>query len=154
MNLQLLTCLLVALAHAVSSQGTYEDCCLKYTKHRKPALLRHIRHYRIQEVNGSCNLRAVIFEFRRKNNVICGNPDEKWVKDKIRELQSRNYWAYWKLREEIKKDHGGNISNSTRLLAQGVRAHQAHRAGRNQTKVERVSGSMKFAPTQKSSLAP
>ncbi|XP_027699906.1 C-C motif chemokine 25 [Vombatus ursinus] len=131
MNLHLLTCLLVALIHAVSSQGTYEDCCLKYTKHRKPAFLRLIRQYRIQEVNGSCNLRAVIFEFRRKSNIICGNPDDKWVKDKIRELQSRAHRVYWKLREDIKKDRGGNITNSTRPLAQGVQAHRVHGASRN-----------------------
>ncbi|XP_068956254.1 C-C motif chemokine 25 isoform X2 [Petaurus breviceps papuanus] len=136
MNLQLLTCLLLALIPAVSSQGAYEDCCLNYTKHKKPALLRHIRQYRIQEVNGSCNLRAVIFEFRRKSNVICGNPDDKWVKDKIRELQSRNYRIYWKL----KKYHEGSITNSTRPLTQGVQAHQVHGADRNQMRMKHVSG--------------
>ncbi|XP_072457075.1 C-C motif chemokine 25 [Notamacropus eugenii] len=144
MNLQLLTCFLVALAHAVSSQGIYEDCCLKYSKHRKPALLRHILRYRIQEVNGSCNLRAVIFEFRKKSNNLCANPDDKWVKDKIRELQSRTY----------KKHCGGNITNSTRPLTQRVQAHSGHGASRKCMRPWHVSGSMKFTPTQKPSMTP
>ncbi|XP_074140118.1 C-C motif chemokine 25 [Sminthopsis crassicaudata] len=143
MNLQLLTSLLVALIHVVYSQGIYEDCCLKYSKPRKQALLRNIRGYKIQEMNGSCNIRAVIFEFRRKN-VICVNPDEKWVQDKIRQLKRKTF-------QGSKKVHGGN-SNTARLLAQGVQPHQVHRIRRNHTRLEHISGSMKFTPTQKPSL--
>ncbi|KAM9101811.1 C-C motif chemokine 25 [Sarcophilus harrisii] len=144
MNLQLLTGLFVALIHVVYSQGIYEDCCLKYSKPRKPALLRNIRRFKIQEVNGSCNIRAVIFELRKKN-VICGNPEEKWVKDKIRQLQRKIF-------QGSKKVHEGNIVNAARLLTQGVQSHQVHGARRNHTRLEHISGSMKFTSTQKPSL--
>ncbi|XP_043843320.1 C-C motif chemokine 25 [Dromiciops gliroides] len=135
MNLQLLTCLLVALIPVVSSQGTYEDCCLRYSRLRKAGILWHIRNYTIQEVNGSCNLRAVIFRLR-KNNIICANPDERWVKAVIKYLPNKTYQNFLKLIKEIKKDFGGNITNTT--LGHVVQAHRRHGVGRHQMRLEHI----------------
>uniref|UniRef100_K7E087 C-C motif chemokine ligand 25 n=1 Tax=Monodelphis domestica TaxID=13616 RepID=K7E087_MONDO len=136
MNLQLLTCLLVALTPAVSSQGTYEDCCLKYIKYKKQAFLRYIKTYIIQEVNGSCNRPAIIFVLPR-NKFICGNPNDKWVKDKMRDLdrQRKTIKNSWKPREKI-KDCRGNNTNITRPLVQDVHAHRIHGIARNQTRLK------------------
>ncbi|XP_074056500.1 C-C motif chemokine 25 [Macrotis lagotis] len=130
MNLQLLTYLLVALVSAVSSQGSYEDCCLKYSKSPKLTRLRNIRHYKVQGVNGSCNLRAVVFELRKKNH-ICGNPEEKWVRNIIKYLESKASHHFMKSQKESKKDHGGSITNTTRPLTQSVQPRQMHGIGRN-----------------------
>ncbi|XP_052610660.1 C-C motif chemokine 25 isoform X5 [Peromyscus californicus insignis] len=70
-------------------QGAFEDCCLGYQSRIKWNILQHARHYRVQEVSGSCNLRAVIFHFRQKGKV-CMNPENKDVKRAMEILNAKN----------------------------------------------------------------
>ncbi|XP_038628926.1 C-C motif chemokine 25 isoform X2 [Tachyglossus aculeatus] len=80
MKFQVLILLIVAYFHIGNTQGSYEDCCLSYHTKISRRMLPHIRRYTIQRVNGSCNLHAVIFHLRRTKVLLCGNPQEEWVK--------------------------------------------------------------------------
>nr|XP_033810059.1 C-C motif chemokine 25-like [Geotrypetes seraphini] len=64
-----------------SAYGNYENCCLSYAKRvQVHLLLNRVNFYRMQEINDSCNKRAVQFYLRKRNHVICGDPREIWVK--------------------------------------------------------------------------
>ncbi|XP_075854212.1 C-C motif chemokine 25 [Microcebus murinus] len=93
MNLSLLACVLAcfvgAWAPAVHAQGVFEDCCLAYHRRIRGAVLRHAWGYQRQEVTGSCNLPAVIFHFRQKNKMVCGDPKNKEVQRAMRFLDTR-----------------------------------------------------------------
>ncbi|XP_004596060.2 C-C motif chemokine 25 [Ochotona princeps] len=92
MNLWILSCLLAtfvgAWVPAVHAQGISEDCCLAYQRHLKWAVLRHARCYQLQEVSGSCNLRAV--RFCLKQRVVCADPREKAVQRTVQYLRAQN----------------------------------------------------------------
>ncbi|XP_006896459.1 PREDICTED: c-C motif chemokine 25 [Elephantulus edwardii] len=93
----LVTCFVGAMLPAVYTQGGFEDCCLAYnTNIGFSWLRRRARSYRIQEVSGSCNLRAVIFVLPRR--VVCGDPKDNGVKDAMRLLE---------VRKKLSKHHGG-----------------------------------------------
>ncbi|KAM9241626.1 C-C motif chemokine 25 [Dugong dugon] len=84
--------------------GAFEDCCLAYHSHQHAArvVFRHAQGYRRQEVSGSCNLPAVIFFFPRRIKriqAVCGNPQEKWVQDGMKRLDTRN--------KKLRKIHNG-----------------------------------------------
>uniref|UniRef100_A0A2K6FKX9 C-C motif chemokine 25 n=1 Tax=Propithecus coquereli TaxID=379532 RepID=A0A2K6FKX9_PROCO len=93
MNPSLLACLVAcfvgAWAPAVHTQGVFEDCCLAYHRGVRWAVLRHAWGYQRQEVSGSCNLPAVIFHFRKKNRMVCGDPKNKDVQKAMRFLDTR-----------------------------------------------------------------
>ncbi|XP_037680422.1 C-C motif chemokine 25 [Choloepus didactylus] len=94
MNPLLLACLVAcfvgAWAPVVHSQGPSEDCCLAYHPHARWAVLRHAQGYTRQEVSGSCNLPAVIFFFPRRHKMVCGNPQDMWVRNGMRRLDARS----------------------------------------------------------------
>nr|XP_012646244.1 C-C motif chemokine 25 isoform X1 [Microcebus murinus]XP_012646245.1 C-C motif chemokine 25 isoform X1 [Microcebus murinus] len=69
--------------------GVFEDCCLAYHRRIRGAVLRHAWGYQRQEVTGSCNLPAVIFHFRQKNKMVCGDPKNKEVQRAMRFLDTR-----------------------------------------------------------------
>ncbi|KAM4710575.1 C-C motif chemokine 25-like [Discoglossus pictus] len=81
-----------------STNGDFENCCLSYAKViNHTALRKQIKHYQLQGISESCNMKAVIFYLKKRNRVICANPQEKWVQaltqyvDKIHYLKVRNY---------------------------------------------------------------
>ncbi|XP_051017750.1 C-C motif chemokine 25 [Acomys russatus] len=88
----LLACFVGAWVPVVHGQGAFEDCCLGYQPRIKWTILRHALRYSWQDVNGSCNLRAVIFYFRHK--VLCGNPEDRNVKRAMKNLVGRNKLVY------------------------------------------------------------
>nr|XP_061795021.1 C-C motif chemokine 25-like [Nerophis lumbriciformis] len=73
--LLVLSCLGLAMA-----QVSYDDCCLTYVKELSKRLQERAVKYRIQETDGGCNIRAVIFTMR-KGRVYCSDPQDLWVKE-------------------------------------------------------------------------
>ncbi|XP_022534706.1 C-C motif chemokine 25 [Astyanax mexicanus] len=61
------------------AQGSYEDCCLRYVSSISSHRMKNVVSYRHQVLDGSCNIRAVVFKMR-KGRVFCANPKVKWVK--------------------------------------------------------------------------
>ncbi|XP_077415222.1 C-C motif chemokine 20 [Vanacampus margaritifer] len=71
--LLVLSCLSLAMA-----QVSYDDCCLTYVKELNKRTRERAVKYRIQETDGGCNIRAVIFTMR-KGRAYCCDPQEAWV---------------------------------------------------------------------------
>ncbi|XP_005989931.1 C-C motif chemokine 25 [Latimeria chalumnae] len=90
MKFQLVFLLLILSCFCLStSQGSYGNCCLGYHRTIKNKIKRRIVSYKTQEVDSSCNITAV--QFRLKNTkVVCGNPQDQWVKDMMRKLDAQN----------------------------------------------------------------
>ncbi|MEE6487123.1 hypothetical protein FKM82_014807 [Ascaphus truei] len=93
--LALVTCICFCI-HSVNGNGNFENCCLSYAKMINPTgFYKHVKYYKQQEVSESCNMRAVVFYLKRRNRVICANPQEKWVHilmkhvDTVREQYSK-----------------------------------------------------------------
>ncbi|XP_063747785.1 C-C motif chemokine 25b [Eleginops maclovinus] len=87
--LLILTCMYLSLA-----QGSYGNCCLGYIKGMKASGRRNIESYRMQETDGDCNLRAVVFLMKKKPSHIiqktrCANPNDLWVQQLIQGLNDR-----------------------------------------------------------------
>ncbi|CAG07167.1 unnamed protein product [Tetraodon nigroviridis] len=81
--LTITACVCLALA-----QITYEDCCLKYIKKVKPRIQKYAVSYRLQVLDGGCNLPAVIFVMK-KGRVVCTDPKEQWVTELMRQIDGR-----------------------------------------------------------------
>ncbi|XP_039622968.1 C-C motif chemokine 25b [Polypterus senegalus] len=63
------------------SQGSYENCCLKYNKHVSTRTMKAgFKSYRKQETDGGCNIQAIVLTSNSGKKVICANPTAKWVK--------------------------------------------------------------------------
>ncbi|XP_029906240.1 C-C motif chemokine 25b [Myripristis murdjan] len=87
--LLLLACMYLSLA-----QGSYGNCCLGHAKGIKKSVRKNVESYRMQETDGDCNLRAVVFLVKRrpglaKQFTICANPDFSWVQSLMTEVDNR-----------------------------------------------------------------
>uniref|UniRef100_A0A3Q1IXY2 Chemokine interleukin-8-like domain-containing protein n=2 Tax=Anabas testudineus TaxID=64144 RepID=A0A3Q1IXY2_ANATE len=81
--LLILTCMYLSLA-----QGSYGNCCLGYSKVGKLKARRTL-NYRMQETDGDCNIRATVFELKRKDPTgnpmtVCANPEHDATKKLMR----------------------------------------------------------------------
>nr|KAF6479378.1 C-C motif chemokine ligand 25 [Molossus molossus] len=76
------------VAVVITLQGIFEDCCLAYHPRIRLTVLRHALSYMYQDVSGSCNLPAVIFYFRHRQTMVCGNPQAKWVQNGMKLLDT------------------------------------------------------------------
>ncbi|XP_042340164.1 C-C motif chemokine 25b [Plectropomus leopardus] len=87
--LLLLTCMYLSLA-----QGSYGDCCIGYVTEMKANVRKRIESYRMQETDGDCNIRAVVFLMKRRpsherQRTVCANPNDIWVQAQIDILNNR-----------------------------------------------------------------
>ncbi|XP_036972018.1 C-C motif chemokine 25-like [Acanthopagrus latus] len=87
--LLLLTSMYLSLA-----QGSYGDCCLGYVQGMRANAKRNIESYRMQETDGDCNKRAVVFLMKKrptqtKQRTVCANPDKPWVQYLISVVDQR-----------------------------------------------------------------
>ncbi|XP_029466730.1 C-C motif chemokine 20-like isoform X2 [Rhinatrema bivittatum] len=95
MNLRIIFSLILVCLYVCSSSafGNYENCCLSYAKrvhvHAILKYVKYVKDYRMQEINDSCNKKAIIFYLQRRNRVICGDPREAWTKDLQRKIDVR-----------------------------------------------------------------
>ncbi|XP_061879409.1 C-C motif chemokine 25-like [Entelurus aequoreus] len=73
--LLVLSCLCLAMA-----QVSFDDCCLSYVNKLDKKVQDRAVKYRIQQTDGGCNIRAVIFTMR-KGRVYCTDPRHTWVQE-------------------------------------------------------------------------
>nr|XP_023674741.1 C-C motif chemokine 25-like [Paramormyrops kingsleyae]XP_023674742.1 C-C motif chemokine 25-like [Paramormyrops kingsleyae] len=71
--------LLLAFLCLTLAQGAYEDCCLRYVAPVKRSTKRTVVKYKRQEVDGGCNIPAIVF-ITKRDRAFCANPKEQWVK--------------------------------------------------------------------------
>ncbi|XP_077580739.1 C-C motif chemokine 20 [Stigmatopora nigra] len=83
LTLLLLSCLSLAM-----SQVSYDDCCLTYVKELGKRIRDRAVKYTIQETDGGCNIRAVIFTMR-KGRVYCSDPQDLWVKELMASIDKK-----------------------------------------------------------------
>jgi len=77
------------------AQGSYNNCCLGHVKAMKKNVRKNVVNFRMQETDGACNIRAVVFEMKKRDmkgnpRTICANPDLEWVQtvmDSVRNNQ-------------------------------------------------------------------
>ncbi|KAM9796636.1 C-C motif chemokine 25b isoform 2-T3 [Syngnathus typhle] len=87
--LVLLFCTTVCLA-----QGSYGDCCLGHVGGMKTKTKEKVQSYRIQETDGDCNIRAVVFTVKKRPGrkaprTICANPEDIWVQELMEVVRLR-----------------------------------------------------------------
>ncbi|XP_028857055.1 C-C motif chemokine 25b isoform X2 [Denticeps clupeoides] len=80
--------LLLACMYPSLAQGSYENCCLRYVQSIKRGMRRKITHYRIQETDGGCNIRAVVFAAKKH---LCADPGQDWVQKLMVEVDKKRY---------------------------------------------------------------
>ncbi|XP_030640396.1 C-C motif chemokine 25b [Chanos chanos] len=88
----LILILLLACMYPTLAQGSYENCCLKYIAGLKKNLKRRIDSYRRQETDGGCNIPAVVFSLRLRDNKVksvCADPKRDWVKKLTTDIDRR-----------------------------------------------------------------
>uniref|UniRef100_A0A1A8RTU0 Chemokine (C-C motif) ligand 25b n=1 Tax=Nothobranchius rachovii TaxID=451742 RepID=A0A1A8RTU0_9TELE len=85
--LLLFTCMYLSLA-----QGSYDNCCLGYVKMMGKVVRKNTFHYRLQETDGDCNIRAVVFFVKKRDGTertVCSNPMDKWVQILMQDVDER-----------------------------------------------------------------
>ncbi|KAL2097102.1 hypothetical protein ACEWY4_006309 [Coilia grayii] len=71
------------------SQGSYEDCCLKYVKGVRASMKKMVRSYRTQQLDGGCNIPAIVFSMKR-GRMFCADPKKIWVRDLMKHVDRQN----------------------------------------------------------------
>ncbi|XP_035032853.1 C-C motif chemokine 25b [Hippoglossus stenolepis] len=91
-SLLLLTCMYQSLA-----QGSYSNCCLGHVQRMRAKAKTNIESYWMQETDGDCYIRAVVFLMKKKpshikQKTVCANPNDSWVQELIRavDMQVQN----------------------------------------------------------------
>ncbi|KAK0140616.1 C-C motif chemokine 25 [Merluccius polli] len=77
--------LILACLYLTMAQGSFDDCCLKYSPEVRQNIKRRVVKYRMQETDGGCNIAATVFTLK-KGRQFCGDPHSRWVKDLMRKV--------------------------------------------------------------------
>ncbi|XP_017574005.1 C-C motif chemokine 25 [Pygocentrus nattereri] len=70
-------------------QGSYEDCCLRHVNSVKKHTIKNVVSYRKQELDGGCNIAAIVFKTKR-GRFFCANPKDKWVQKLLEKVDREN----------------------------------------------------------------
>uniref|UniRef100_A0A3Q2W8I0 Chemokine (C-C motif) ligand 25b n=1 Tax=Haplochromis burtoni TaxID=8153 RepID=A0A3Q2W8I0_HAPBU len=76
--------LLLFLPGSSGVQSSYANCCLGYVREIKKK--RNLVSYTMQETDGDCNIRAVLFKWKKREQPVCANPNDHWVQKEMRRL--------------------------------------------------------------------
>ncbi|XP_077464257.1 C-C motif chemokine 25b [Stigmatopora argus] len=76
------------------AQGSYGNCCLKHIQGMGTHFKRRVESFRMQETDGDCNIRAVVFTMKKRPGrtnarTVCANPDHPWVQETKKVLEER-----------------------------------------------------------------
>ncbi|XP_054645720.1 C-C motif chemokine 25b isoform X2 [Dunckerocampus dactyliophorus] len=90
----LLFLLLIICTTLCVAQGSYGNCCLGHVRGMRPNAKYNIESYRMQETDGDCNIRAVVFVMKKKpgrknQRTVCANPELKWVRELMEAVDAR-----------------------------------------------------------------
>uniref|UniRef100_A0AAV2JXH2 Chemokine interleukin-8-like domain-containing protein n=1 Tax=Knipowitschia caucasica TaxID=637954 RepID=A0AAV2JXH2_KNICA len=71
---------------------SFDDCCLKHVSSLGHKVQRNVVQYTRQNVDGGCNLPAIIF-ITKRNRLYCANPASNWVKKLMIRVDKKRYGA-------------------------------------------------------------
>ncbi|XP_077572817.1 C-C motif chemokine 25b [Stigmatopora nigra] len=76
------------------AQGSYGNCCLGHIRGMRDNLKKNVESFRMQETDGDCNIRAVVFTMKKRPGrkiarTVCANPDHLWVQELKTVVQER-----------------------------------------------------------------
>ncbi|KAG7272142.1 hypothetical protein CRUP_010211 [Coryphaenoides rupestris] len=82
----LICLLLLSCLYLSQAQGSYDSCCLGHVRTMRSRAMRIVQRYTLQEADGVCNIRAVVFFLkkrpkREKPQTVCANPNHQWVQN-------------------------------------------------------------------------
>ncbi|XP_046689343.1 C-C motif chemokine 4-like [Silurus meridionalis] len=79
-NISFRTFLFLLILGAFIMDTETARCCMSYT--RRPVRCGRLTDYYIQELTGTCDIRAVVFQTKDKRN-ICADPRMEWTQERI-----------------------------------------------------------------------
>ncbi|KAG7259086.1 hypothetical protein CRUP_000038 [Coryphaenoides rupestris] len=93
---------LLAFLNLIMAQGSYDDCCLKYSKEMKTKVKNMVVRYRTQGIGGGCNIPATVFTLR-KGRELCGNPRDRWVQQLMQWLDRMPRYCNKRFHQRVPK---------------------------------------------------
>ncbi|CAL8315284.1 unnamed protein product [Gadus morhua 'NCC'] len=96
MRFQMLSFLVIlSYLYLTMAQGSYDDCCLDYSKPIPQKYRNRVVKYRIQEPEGGCSKPAVVFTLK-KGRFICADPKQEWVPTLIKRVDKMKTYSITK----------------------------------------------------------